>query len=64
VVRLLLTRTLCVLLLVIATQLVGVPFPVTPKHNSILALLTVGISVVAGGVKARRKPALQVLVPE
>ncbi|HSR29269.1 MAG TPA: HAD-IC family P-type ATPase, partial [Anaerolineae bacterium] len=43
VVRLLLTRTLYVLLLVVATQLVGVPFPVTPKHNSILALLTVGI---------------------
>ncbi len=46
VVRLLLTRTLYVLLLVIATQIVGMAFPVTPKHNSILALLTVGIPIV------------------
>jgi cation-transporting ATPase E len=45
VVRLLLTRTLYVLLLIVATRLSGVPFPVTPKHNSILALLTVGIPI-------------------
>jgi cation-transporting ATPase E len=45
--RLLLTRTFYVLLLVIATQIVGVPFPVTPKHNSVLALLTVGIPILA-----------------
>jgi cation-transporting ATPase E len=53
VVRLLLTRTLYVLLLVVATQLVGVPFPVTPKHNSILALLTVGIPILAISAWAR-----------
>jgi len=53
VVRLLLTRTFYVLLLVIATQLVGVPFPVTPKHNSILALLTVGIPILAIAAWAR-----------
>ncbi|MEJ2737032.1 MAG: HAD-IC family P-type ATPase [Anaerolineae bacterium] len=47
VVRLLLTRTFYVLLLIVATQLVGVPFPITPKHNSILALLTVGIPILA-----------------
>lgn len=53
VIRLLLTRTLYVMLLVIATQLVGVAFPVTPKHNSILALLTVGIPTVAIAAWAR-----------
>jgi cation-transporting ATPase E len=56
VVRLLLTRTFYVLLLVIATQLVGVPFPVTPKHNSILALLTVGIPILAIAAWARPGP--------
>jgi cation-transporting ATPase E len=53
VVRLLLTRTFYVLLLVIATQIVGAPFPVTPKHNSILALLTVGIPILAIAAWAR-----------
>jgi cation-transporting ATPase E len=53
VVRLLLTRTLYVLLLVVATRLVDVPFPVTPKHNSILALLTVGIPILAIATWAR-----------
>jgi cation-transporting ATPase E len=53
VVRLLLTRTSYVLLLIVATQLVGVPFPVTPKHNSILALLTVGIPILAIAAWAR-----------
>jgi len=53
VIRLLLTRTFYVLLLVIASQLVGVPFPVTPKHNSILALLTVGIPILALAAWAR-----------
>jgi len=53
VVRLLLTRTLYVLLLVVATQIVGIAFPVTPKHNSILALLTVGIPILAIAAWAR-----------
>jgi cation-transporting ATPase E len=53
VVRLLLTRTIYVLLLVVASQLVGVPFPLTPKHNSILALLTVGIPILAIAAWAR-----------
>jgi len=53
VARLLLTRTLYVLLLVIATRIVDVPFPVTPKHNSILALLTVGIPILAIAAWAR-----------
>lgn len=53
VVRLLLTRTLYVLLLIVATRLAGVPFPITPKHNSLLALLTVGIPIVAIAAWAR-----------
>jgi len=53
VVRLLLTRTLYVLLLVVATQLVGLPFPITPKHNSILALVTVGLPILAIAAWAR-----------
>jgi cation-transporting ATPase E len=53
VVRLLLTRTFYVLLLIVATQVVGVPFPVTPKHNSILALVTVGLPILAIAAWAR-----------
>jgi cation-transporting ATPase E len=53
VVRLLLTRTLYVMFLIVATQIVGVAFPITPKHNSILALLTVGIPIFALAAWAR-----------
>jgi len=53
VVRLLMTRTFYVMLLIVATRLVGVAFPVTPKHNSILALLTVGIPILAIAAWAR-----------
>lgn len=56
VVRLLLTRTFYLLLLIVATQMVGVPFPVTPKHNSILALVTVGIPILAIAAWARPGP--------
>jgi cation-transporting ATPase E len=54
VVRLLLSRTFYVTLLIVATQIVGVAFPVTPKHNSILALLTVGIPIL--GIAAWARP--------
>jgi cation-transporting ATPase E len=37
----------------VATQIVGVAFPVTPKHNSLLALLTVGIPIFAIAAWAR-----------
>ena len=57
VVRLLLTRTLYVMLLIVATQIMGVAFPVTPKHNSILAALTVGIPIFAIAAWARPGPA-------
>jgi cation-transporting ATPase E len=53
VIRLLLTRTLYVFLLVVATQIARVPFPVTPKHNALIALLTVGIPILAIAVWAR-----------
>jgi cation-transporting ATPase E len=53
IVRLLLTRTVYALLLIIATQMVGVPFPVTPKHNSIIAFLTVGLPILAIAAWAR-----------
>ena len=53
VIRLLLTRTLYVLALVVAARIVGLPFPVTPKHNSILALLTVGLPILAIAAWAR-----------
>jgi cation-transporting ATPase E len=42
-----------VLLLVVATQIVGMAFPVTPKHNSLLALLTVGVPIFAIAAWAR-----------
>jgi cation-transporting ATPase E len=53
IVRLFLTRTFYVTLLVLGTAIVGVAFPVTPKHNSILALLTVGIPTLALAIWAR-----------
>ncbi|NLD74747.1 MAG: HAD-IC family P-type ATPase, partial [Chloroflexi bacterium] len=62
VIRLLLTRTLYVLGLVVATRVIGLPFPVTPKHNSILALLTVGVPILAIAAWARPgRPARRML---
>jgi cation-transporting P-type ATPase E len=43
VIRLFLARTFYVTLLIVAASVVGTAFPLTPKHNFILALLTVGI---------------------
>lgn len=47
VVRLLLTRTLYLLFLIVGTAMIDLEFPITPKHNSLLAILTVGIPTVA-----------------
>lgn len=47
IIRLFLARTLYVTLLIVVAAIVGVAFPLTPKHNSILALLTVGIPTLA-----------------
>lgn len=46
ILRLFLTRTAYVALLILATSLMGEPFPVTPKQNGLLALLTVGIPTI------------------
>lgn len=47
VIRLLLTRTLYVFLLIIGALVARAPFPVTPRHNGLIALLTVGIPILA-----------------
>ena len=56
IIRLFLVRTVSLMLLVVATSLLNAPFPVTPKHNAILALLTVGIPVV--GLAAWARPGI------
>jgi cation-transporting ATPase E len=53
IVRLFLTRTFYVTLLILGVAIVGVTFPVTPKHNAVLALLTVGIPTLALALWAR-----------
>jgi cation-transporting ATPase E len=53
IVRLFLTRTFYVTLLILGAAIVGVAFPVTPKHNSVLALLSVGIPTLALAAWAR-----------
>jgi cation-transporting ATPase E len=47
VLRLFLARTLYLTLLILGAAVVGVAFPMTPKHNSVLALLTVGLPTLA-----------------
>jgi cation-transporting ATPase E len=47
VVRLLLSRTLYLIFLIVAASMMQLDFPISPKHNSILAILTVGIPTVA-----------------
>ncbi len=53
IMRLFLTRTLYVTLLILFAQVVGLAFPLSPKHNSILALLTVGIPTLGLATWAR-----------
>jgi cation-transporting P-type ATPase E len=50
---LLLTRTLYVTLLIVGAMLVGVAFPMTPKSNSILSILTAGLPPLALAVWAQ-----------
>jgi len=47
VVRLLLSRTLYLIFLIVAASVMQLNFPISPKHSSILAILTVGIPTVA-----------------
>ena len=53
IMRLFLTRTLYVTLLILFAEVVGLAFPLSPKHNSILALLTVGIPTLGLATWAR-----------
>ena len=53
VMRLFLVRTLYVTLLILFAKVVGLAFPLSPKHNSILALLTVGIPTLGLAAWAR-----------
>jgi cation-transporting ATPase E len=53
IMRLFLTRTLYVTLLILFAQVAGLAFPLSPKHNSILALLTVGIPTLGLAAWAR-----------
>ena len=55
---LLLSRTFYVLLIIAGAALVGLPFPLTPRQNSVLAFATVGIPliVLAIWVPPRRLP--------
>jgi cation-transporting ATPase E len=56
---LLLSRTFYVLLIIAGAALLGLPFPITPRQNSVLAFATVGIPLVvlALWVPPRRLPA-------
>jgi cation-transporting ATPase E len=56
IVALFLVRSLAVLLLIVGAALAGAPFPITPKHNAVLALLTVGVPTLALAVWARPAP--------
>ncbi|GAB4457806.1 MAG: HAD-IC family P-type ATPase [Anaerolineae bacterium] len=53
IVRLFLARTFSVTLLIIGAAIIGLPFPITPKHNSLLALWGVGIPTFALALWAR-----------
>jgi cation-transporting ATPase E len=56
IVRLFLTRTFYVTLLILAAAMVGAPFPFMPKDNSVLAMLTVGIPTLGLAAWARSGP--------
>jgi cation-transporting ATPase E len=53
IVRLFLTRTAYVALIILVTSLLGEQFPVTPNQNALLALLTVGIPTIGLAAWAR-----------
>jgi hypothetical protein len=58
ILKLFLTRVLSMALLLIGTGIVG-EFPLGPKHNALLTLLTVGIPSIALAAWARPGPALR-----
>ncbi len=53
IIRLFLARTFAVTVIVVGAAFLGLAFPLTPKHNSVLALLTVGIPTLAIAVWAQ-----------
>jgi len=53
IIRLFLVRALYVALVIFGTSLAGAAFPITPKHNALLATLTVGVPVFALAAWAR-----------
>lgn len=54
VMRLLLTRTLSLGLLIVGSAIVGVRFPITPRQDGIISVLTVGIPIL--GLTAWARP--------
>jgi cation-transporting ATPase E len=58
VMRLLLSRTVYVTLLIAATAIAGVTFPLTPKYTTVQGLLSVGIPTLALAAWARPGPRL------
>ena len=60
---LLLARTFYVLMIIAGAALVGLPFPLTPRENSILALVTVGIPVLVFAAWVEPRPSRPYLLP-
>jgi cation-transporting P-type ATPase E len=52
----LLARTFYVVLIIVGASLLGLPFPITPRQNSILALVTVGVPILVLALWARPAP--------
>jgi cation-transporting ATPase E len=51
--RLFLTRTLSLTLIILAVSLLNDPFPVTPRHTAVIAMITVGIPALLLAVWAK-----------
>lgn len=56
ILRLFLTRVLCLALLILAVGMVDAGFPLAPKHNALLTLLTVGLPTIILAAWARPAP--------
>ncbi len=56
ILRLFLTRVLYSALLIVAISIIGLGFPFIPKHNALLAFLTVGVPTLGINVWARPGP--------
>lgn len=56
ILRLFMTRVISQALLIVAIAIIGLGFPLVPKHNSLMVFLTVGIPVIGLAVWARPRP--------